>query len=239
MSNHSIPAGQPNNQLRTIRLYGDMGRLFGRVHHVALDTNTPAEAVQYLQSQFPKITAYLMGAKDRGVGFAVFAGKRNLAEDELEHPTGADDIRIAPILMGSKNGGVFNIILGAVLIAVGAYINIGSGGVGTPIGNALIGAGVGMALGGVVQLLTPTPKGLASKDKSANTPSYAFNGPLNTEAQGHPVPLLYGGPLKVGSAVISAGIDVRENSAAFQPPKTGEHHMGYGGDMNVGRDESV
>jgi len=43
--------------------------------------------------------------------------------------------------------------------------------------------------------------------------------------------------LKVGSAVISAGIDVRENSAAYQPPKAGESHMGYGGDMNVGRSE--
>lgn len=51
------------------------------------------------------------------------------------------------------------------------------------------------------------------------------------------MPLLYGGPLKVGSAVISAGIDVRENSAAFTPPKTGEHHMGFGGDLNVGRSE--
>jgi hypothetical protein len=43
--------------------------------------------------------------------------------------------------------------------------------------------------------------------------------------------------LKVGSAVISAGIDVRENSAAYQPPRAGESHMGYGGDMNVGRSE--
>lgn len=223
--------------LRTIRLYGEMGSKFGRVHRVALDTNSPKEAIQYLQSQFPKISAYLVGAKDRGIGFAVFAGKRNLVEDELEHPAGHDDIRIAPIVMGSKNGGVFQIILGAVLVVAGGMIAGWTFGAGAPLGTAIASMGISMIAGGVVQLLTPTPKGLASKDKSANTPSYAFNGPVNTEAQGHPVPLLYGGPLKVGSAVISAGIDVRENSAAFQPPKTGEHHMGYGGDMNVGRSE--
>jgi len=34
-----------NPPLRTIRLYGKMGAMFGRVHHFALDTNTPAEAV--------------------------------------------------------------------------------------------------------------------------------------------------------------------------------------------------
>jgi hypothetical protein len=70
-----------------------------------------------------------------------------------------------------------------------------------------MGAGIAMIAGGVVQLLTPVPKGMSAKDASANTPSYNFNGPVNTEAQGHPVPLFYGGPMTVGSAVASAGID--------------------------------
>lgn len=64
--------------LTTIRLYGKLGAMFGRVHRVHLDTNTPAEAVRYLCSQFPKAKAYLMGAKDQGVGFAVFRGKENI-----------------------------------------------------------------------------------------------------------------------------------------------------------------
>lgn len=131
-------------------------------------------------SQRPGFREYLMGAKDKGIGFAVFAGKRNLAEDELNHPAGSDEIRIAPVILGSKNGGVFNIILGVVIIAAaavygyythdwhGAYQAMAYGGA--------------MIAGGVVQLLTPMPKGLASKDKAANTPSYAFNGPINTEA---------------------------------------------------------
>lgn len=67
--------------LTTIRLYGTMGRLFGRVHKVWLDSNTPAEAVRYLCSQYPAARAYLTQAKDKGVGFAVFRGKENIGEE--------------------------------------------------------------------------------------------------------------------------------------------------------------
>jgi len=223
-----------NPPLRTIRLYGALGSRFGRVHRFALDSNTPAEAVRALCSQLRGFEAFLMQAKDRGLGFSVFAGKRNLREEELTHPAGDEDIRIAPMILGSKNGGIFSIILGAVLIVAGAVLTAyGQGWIGGP----LINAGIAMVVGGVVQLLAPHPKGSASKDSAANTPSYAFNGPVNTEAQGHPVPLLYG-RLKVGSAVISAGIDVKDNSAAYPPPAQPSYGgMGGGGNLNRGRIE--
>lgn len=214
-----------NPPLRTIRLYGLAGKLFGRVHRFALDSNSVAEAVQALASQIPGFSAYLMQAKDKGVGFAVFAGKQNLTQDELAHPVGDEDIRIAPVILGSKNGGIFSIVLGAALIAA-SFIPLFA-----PIAPALMNAGIAMVVGGVVQMLAPQPKGLASKDSAANTPSYAFSGPVNTEAQGHPVPVLYGGPLWVGSAVISAGIDSEETAAAYQPPAANTGHMGYGGDL--------
>jgi len=67
-----------------------------------------------------------------------------------------------------------------------------------------------MILGGVVQLLTPIPKGSAA-NTAANAPSYVFNGAVNTQAQGNPVPLLYGRMI-VGSAVISAGIKAEDYS---------------------------
>lgn len=229
-----------NQSIRTIRLYGSLGKRFGRVHRFALETNSAAEAVAALRSQYPGFEAHMMQAKDRGIGFAVFAGKRNLREDQLKHPVGDDDIRIAPMILGSKNGGIFQVILGAVLIVVGAVIGVAAGwtGVGAYIGGAMISAGVSLAVGGVIQMLAPHPKGLSSQDSAANTPSYAFNGPINTEAQGHPVPLLYGGPLPVGSAVVSAGIDVKDNSAAYAPPAPiSGGGMGGGGDLNRGRIE--
>jgi predicted phage tail protein len=84
-----------------------MGAKFGRVHRAHLDTRTVGEAISYLCSQFPEARKYLINSKDDGVGFAVFRGQKNLSQDELSQPVGDDEIRIAPVLIGSKNGGVF------------------------------------------------------------------------------------------------------------------------------------
>ncbi len=54
-------------------------------------------------------------------------------------------------------------------------------------------------------MLAPQPKATAGGAEVTNLPSYTFNGPINTTAQGNPVPLGYGRMI-VGSAVISAGI---------------------------------
>lgn len=121
-----------------------------------------------------------MQAKDNDVGFAVFRGKENITEAQLLEPVGNDVIRIAPVIMGSKNGGVFSIILGVVLVIVGVlgstYGQAFGGGVWGPV---LTKMGIAMIAGGVVQLLTPVPKG--TKNKSvANEPSYSFNGAVNT-----------------------------------------------------------
>jgi len=187
--------------VRTVRLYGRLGAKFGRVHRLAVAS--PAEAVRALCTQLPGFERFLMNAKDQGMGFSVFLGRRNLDEDELAGPAGHDDIRIAPMLLGAKNGGVFNIILGAVLIFAGAVAGLFQM---YPLAAALGSMGWGMIAGGVVQLLSPSPKGIGAQDSPDNRPSHAFNGPVNTQAQGNPVPYLFGGPMIVGSAVISAGI---------------------------------
>jgi predicted phage tail protein len=190
--------------MRTLRLYGPMGARFGRSHRFDLDSGTPAEAFAALMSQVAGVREYLAQAKEKGIGFAVFVGKRNLPAEHLTLPAN-DDIRVAPILLGAKSGGVLQILVGVVIIAV-AYFNP-FGYLTGPMVTAMYAAGAGMIAGGVVQLLTPAPKGISAKDGAANTPSYNFNGPVNTEAQGHPVPLYYGGPMTIGSAVASAGID--------------------------------
>jgi predicted phage tail protein len=66
-----------------------------------------------------------------------------------------------------------------------------------------------LVLGGVAQLLTPTPKiNQPGTPQDNNDPrkSYSFSGIQNTSRQGTPVPIVYGETL-VGSVVISAGID--------------------------------
>lgn len=94
-----------SGELTTIKIYGKAGKLFGRVHYMAV--SSAAEAVRALCMQLPGFERYLTESKDKGYGFAVFYGKRNLAVENLKEPSLGEEIRIAPILFGSKSGGWF------------------------------------------------------------------------------------------------------------------------------------
>lgn len=198
------------SEVKTIRLYGPMGVRFGRTHRFAVGST--AEAVQALCSQIPGFERYLTESKENGLTFAVFVGKKNLTEENLHDPVGQDDIRFAPVSIGSKRGGVLQTIVGVVLIVVGAVITGLSYGWAAPVGGAMVKMGIAMVAGGLVQMLTPMPKASAADTKDANA-SYTFNGAVNTQAQGNPVPLVYG-RLIIGSAVISASIKANQEQVA-------------------------
>lgn len=179
-------------QLRNVRLYGELGAKFGRCHELVV--NSPAEAVRALCSLLDGFEAFLTGAKDRGLVFGVFVGKNNLNLEQVrDYAFGNEEIRIAPVLSGSKRAGILQTVVGVALI-VASYF-----------GAPTFAAGLAMLAGGVAALLTPQTKGLGAADEVTNRASYAFNGPVNTVAQGNAIPVLYG-ELIVGSAVISAGI---------------------------------
>ncbi|EPT7052211.1 tail assembly protein [Cronobacter sakazakii] len=192
------------NELKTVRLYGALGARFGRVHRLVIAS--PAEACRALSVILPGFEQYMQTAHLRGLRFAVFKGKKNIGQDELKHNSGEEDIRIAPVIAGSKRGGVLQTILGAVLV-VGALalgpVGIGAIGGSTAMSIGLMGGS--MMIGGVVQMLSPQPGGLASRQDPDNAPSYAFGGPVNTTAMGNPVGLLYG-EREIGGAIVSAGI---------------------------------
>lgn len=187
-------------EYRTVRLYGVLGATFGRAHRLVIDT--PREAIKALSVTIPGFEQFLQTAKSRGLTFAVFNGKRNIGLDEIKF-TGREDIRIAPMIIGSKKAGVFQTILGAVIVAASAVYGIYT----QDWANAAYGFQVGgaMMLGGVVQMLSPMQNGLARREDPDNKPSYAFGGPVNTIAQGNPVPIGYG-KRRIGGAIISAGI---------------------------------
>lgn len=187
------------HEYRMVRLYGVLGATFGRYHRLVV--STPQEAIKALSVTIPGFERFLQTAKDRGLTFAVFNGKRNIGRDELEF-SGSDDIRIAPVIIGSKQGGVFQTILGAVLVVAGFVASFTPFAATSPY---LYMSGASMMLGGVVQMLSPMQGGLARRESPDNKPSYAFGGPVNTIAQGNPVPILYG-KRRIGGAIISAGI---------------------------------
>ncbi|EPG9738556.1 tail assembly protein [Citrobacter freundii] len=190
-------------RLTTIRLYGVLGARFGRVHRLAVQTS--AEAVKALCINLDGLESYFLNAKKNGMTFAVFRGRRNIGADDFKNLAGSTDIRIAPVMEGAKKAGLFQTILGAVMVVAGIVVTgmtFGSAGV---IGAGMVSAGIGMMAGGIYQMLSPQPKGLQGRDDPDNKPSYAFGGSVNTLAMGNPVALLYG-EREIGGAIISAGI---------------------------------
>jgi predicted phage tail protein len=106
---------------------------------------------------------------------------------------------------------VGRIIAGIALVALSfLIIPLGIAAAGAGIATAVGLAGASLLLGGIAQLLTPTPK--ISKDEGDPRKSFSFSGIQNTNRAGVPVPVVYGETL-VGSVVISAGIDIVQVSA--------------------------
>ncbi|WP_376750928.1 tail assembly protein [Atlantibacter hermannii] len=193
----------------TIELYGLLGKLFGKYHERLVRTN--AEAIHALCKTIDNFERFLNSSKLRGLTFAIYRGNKNIGLDDMGYPVTNEVIKIVPHIIGSKKAGALQTILGAVLVVVGVVIGYFAGwtGVGWAIGSKMAMMGGAMMLGGVVQMLSPQPAGLASKQDADNRASYAFGGVTNTAAQGYPVPILYG-KRRIGGAIISAGIYVED-----------------------------
>jgi len=190
-----------------IELGGVLGKTFGKTHDRLVSTT--AEAVRALCCTINGFEKFLNTSKNRGLTYAVFQGKKNITEEDLGYPVTMETIRLVPVIIGSKKAGLLQTILGAVLVVAGVIVTGLSWGYAAPVGGAMISSGIGLMAGGVIQMLSPQPGGLASKQSADNQASYAFGGVTNTAAQGYPVPLLYG-QRTIGGAIISAGIYVED-----------------------------
>lgn len=187
--------------MRTIKLYGVLRKHFGREY--TIDVHSVRDAVNALCAMKPGFEKFLRTGEERGLVFSVFCGKRNAGEAEFDLQ-GSDDseIRIMPLIQGSKQAGLFQVVLGVALVVGGMF----SGGTTTGMGLALLSAGAATGLGGVVQMLSPTTAATTgNKNDDGNNPSYGFGGAVTTIAQGNPYPVLYG-EREIGGAVESGGI---------------------------------
>lgn len=177
----------------TVCLYGGLrecGRRFD------LQVSSPAEAVHALMVQIPVLRKKLM----KGF-YQVRFGRRDWSEAELKSSFGetAEGIlHIVPRVQGAgKNGGIIQTVVGVVIAVVGAYFGQGWA----------VQLGIGLAIGGVSQMLTKPPKFEGGKGVESSRNS-GFSNLSNTAAQGQPMPLAYG-RIYCGSRVVSQGIESR------------------------------
>lgn len=188
-----------------VRFYGSL-KQFGT--EFRLDCKTPAEVVQALTSQIPKLRQFIQ----QGL-FTVRVGREYLDNRYLEqglnqHLKDDSTVHFTPVLKGSKKAGLFQTIVGAVMVVVGAFTSWTGGA-------ALIAGGIGLMAGGVAQMLTKMPSMSTGKDAERKQ-STSFSNLSNMAAQGRPMPLAYG-RIRVGSLIISQGVETMDIER--QPPE--------------------
>jgi len=222
---------------KEVRLYGPLAKFVGQRKFLA-EISTAGEAVRMLLANFPGLERHMADQY-----YKVIVDGHDSALDEIHYPA-SQTIKIVPVL-GGAGGGTGKILAGVALVAfaivagpaAGGFLGLGASAFGTAATATagatgfVLGAGAAVAigsigaaliLGGVSQLLSPTPQigqvGPASTTggfRQTTTEgtemdpqeSYSFSGIQNTSRMGLPVPLVYGETI-VGSVVISAGIDV-------------------------------
>lgn len=174
----------------------------------------PAEAIRAMMFQVKGFRKAFESADKKGLGFQVVTDKREINDLTHLHIGKPKVVKLIPRMMGRKSNNGLGQIFAAIAIAAITYFTAGAGGAGAA---GLFGASAGtaatigytmavsLALGGIVQMLTPSPPGMKQRMDTENAASYAFGGPVNTTAQGQPVPAFYG-LREVGGAIISASM---------------------------------
>lgn len=177
--------------LKTIKLYGVLGKKFGKEFHLAVESTR--EAVKALSVQVPGFEQFMLTAHEQGLAFAVFQDDENIGEDQIDFETGAKVIKIVPKVIGAGGNGILQTILGAVMVVVGVITQQ----------YWAVGMGVGMMIGGIAQMLAPKID-TEDQNQDGNRANKGFGGAVTTIAQGNPVPILYG-QREVGGFIVNAG----------------------------------
>lgn len=162
--------------LRKIKLFGKLGKLFGEEWELnvssvgealrAININTKGQLEKYLSSTGAK-KHYKVCIKNK---------KNTILKEEINTKYEDGDIFIIPVLKGAGKNGIFQTILGIVLIVVGVLW----------AGGTTVKFGIALTLGGIAQMLMPKPKDTERRS------SYLFEGNSINTYQGQPVGIVYG-----------------------------------------------
>ncbi len=226
-----------NDKPVRIVLGGHLGKLFGAEWN--LYVQSPAEAIRAIDINLKgKLRAYLVG--EGGKKYYKIALKRKdnlLTKEELNNPSGCNDIYILPTVKGNNSGWakvIVGVVLAVVTYGASTYFSAAYAGFAGAIGTSAAGLtaiGYGLAasmiLGGITQLLTPNPSfnnqlGSEGDSRGSNT----FQGNSQVVTQGGAVGLVYGRAL-VSPMPVSLSITSYDQSApnSFAP---GTYTIVYG-----------
>lgn len=191
--------------LTNIILDGELGKNFGRSHRLSI--KSPSQALRLIDTNIGGVMDWIKGNAKKFAAYKVLCefhdGRKEALSDESFHRCRGKikSIRFTPMVMGAGGGsgnGILQIVVGVAMLVI-AYVF-------PPSAPYLVGAGMGLILGGVSTLLAPKPKTDTSSEQEKNESHY-FSGAENPTDQGQPVPLIYG-RMRTGAQAISAGMTI-------------------------------
>lgn len=203
--------------MNTIYLHGELGEEFGR--EFRLDVRSVREAFMALGAQIEDFEERV-----REGAFRIIRTRNDdqteVDENLLDLGMSETRVDVYPAMAGAKSG-LGKIVLGIAIIGL-AVVTSGASLAGTmsAFGTSL-GAGIGfmgityggiaafgvmMALGGISMMFAPSPKGVKAEQADQKS-SFIISSPQNTQAQGGPIPLVYGYVL-TGSIVASSELTI-------------------------------
>lgn len=203
--------------IRKVYLHGRLRSKFKGPYEFLI--NTPVDAIRAMTANFPGFAAeFQKGA------YRFIVGSRKNGEDcdhdmlDFGLPSGKP-LHIVPVAAGRKGGGTGKMIIGIAAFSVAMVVSGGTAaGLAAPLGSGLFSGitwggvaifGAAMALAGVAQMLTPTPKApdMASYESTKDSPSFLLGNATNTIEQGHPISIVLG-RIRTGGLVVSGGISI-------------------------------
>jgi predicted phage tail protein len=191
--------------MKTLYLYGSLKESYGASFD--MDVATPAEAIRAMCIQLPGFENAIRASNWRMVRGKLDASDE-VDEEGLQVTLGNQkEMHLIPVLEGA-NSGAGMLIVGIVMIAAAFFTGGASIAAWGAMSTMLGGAGLGMAIGGIIASTTKIPSAGTSasgNERADDKASFLFDGPTNQSTQGVAVPRGYGRML-VGSIVISAGL---------------------------------
>jgi predicted phage tail protein len=163
--------------MKTIYLHGSLKKRYPAP--IKVHASTAAEALTALK-QYPGFNVEDLTTV-RVEGFE--------CRDALFAATDVRELHVYPALRGAGGqAGLFQIIIGAVLVVVGAILQFVPG--AQPAGMFMMKAGAMLMLGGLIQLLAPQPQ--ANTSGSTSQQSLFIPANQNTTKIGTPIKLIFG-----------------------------------------------
>ena len=159
--------------MQRVVLLDELGEKFGSVHEYH-NLRTPIDAIRLLMINYPEFGKDLAESGEKGIAYKVVQSETEFELEDMLLPFGSKDLIITPVITGSGDNPVTNLIVGVALIGLAVFtggVSLGAtgflGASGIPLAASYsatmaaiaVGGNIGIALtlGGIAQMLSPQP----------------------------------------------------------------------------------